>query len=240
MMIRPQPSESSAMETIRTLIVEDETIPAHYLQGIIEEDPAFRVERIVADAAAAWEAIGELHPEIIFMDIMIEGVLSGAELALKIHAGHPEILIIFMTAYSNEEMMDYAVDAEAFAYLLKPYRPREIHATLKLARARLRKAAPKKRPGVIPLVHGYACDLEEQRLMKEGSEVPLAPREKQLIFLLCSEADRIVSRESILEQMEINDSALRSLIYRLRKMTDERLIISEKRYGYRIATAGSG
>ena len=221
-------------EPIRVLIVEDEIIPANYLKGIVEEDRGFRVEGIVPGADEALEAIGRIAPQIVFMDIMIEGPLSGAELALRIRRDHPEILIVFLTAYSQEEMIEYAAEAEAFAYLLKPYRPREIHATLKLAASRLRRPARKGTDGWIDLIGGYRCRVEPLELSREGAAVPLPPREAALIQILCAQPGRVVSTETILERLELSDASLRSLIYRLRKATDERLIESIKRYGYRI------
>ncbi len=223
-------------EPIRVLIVEDEIIPANYLKGIIEEDGVFRVEGIVPGAAEAREAIGRIAPQIVFMDIMIEGPISGAELALRIRRDHPEILIVFLTAYSQEEMIEYAAEAEAFAYLLKPYRPREIHATLKLAASRLRRPTRKATDGWIELIDGYRCRVEPLELRREGAAVPLSPREAGLIQILCAQPGRVVSTETILERLELSDASLRSLIYRLRKATDERLIESVKRYGYRIGT----
>jgi DNA-binding response OmpR family regulator len=226
-------------EPIRALIVEDEAIPAHYLKGIIEKDTEYVVEQIVPDAPAALQAVEEVHPEIIFMDIMLEGAMSGAELALKIHMKHPEILILFMTAYSNEEMMEYAVESEAFAYMLKPYRPREIHATLKLAKARLRKLERAIISPIIDLVDGYHYHTDTQTLMHEEHEMVLTIKERLLIQMLCENANSVVSKTAILQRLEVNDSSLRSLIYRIRKLTSDRLILSVKRYGYRIGLSSS-
>jgi len=230
--------DKTSAERIRVLIVEDDAIPAHYLQGIIEENNAFRVERIVTDAATALTAVAEIRPEIIFMDIMIEGPLSGAELALKIHIRHPEILILFLTAYSNEEMMEYAAQAEAFAYLLKPYRPREIHAALKLAAARLRRSIASKSADTVELVDGFGYHPAESLLTLNGVPVSLSARETGLIRLLCAHPGRIVDKEVMLDRLELTDTSLRSLIYRIRKATSDRLIESIKRYGYRVVLRG--
>jgi len=228
-------NDNDASAVIRVLIVEDESIPAYYLKGIIEKENAFRVEKIVPDASSALEAVETIHPEIVFMDIMIEGATSGAELALKIHSLYPDILIIFMTAYSTDEMMEYAVDAEAFAYLLKPYRPREIRATLALAGARLRKAVPEPASRSLELVGGYRCH-ELGRLTYAGKDVPLSPKEAGLIEILCEHIGHVVPTSVIKERLDLTDSSLRALIYRLRKNTSEKLIQSVKRYGYRIAS----
>jgi DNA-binding response OmpR family regulator len=220
-------------EKIRVLIVEDETIPAHYLKGIIEEDNEFLVEWIVPSAEGALDAIKTLNPQIIFMDIMIEGALSGAELAVMIRKDHPNILILFVTAYSNEEMVEYAAEAEAFAYLLKPYRPREIHATLRLAAARLRKpAADSSDSTEMALVDGFVCHTDTFQLYREKQEVILSAKEAALIQILCRHHHTLVTSDMIRFELGISDASLRSLIYRLRKLTSQHLIRSVKRAGY--------
>jgi len=224
--------------TIDVLIVEDESIPAHYLQGIIEEDVLFSVKRIVSNAEEALRAIEEIRPQIVFMDIMIEGAISGAELAVMIRHRHPEILILFVTAYSNEEMVEYAAEAEAFAYLLKPYRPREIHATLKLAKARLRKKEWTAPASSVELIDGFHCHTDGMYLTLEGKTIALSPKEAGLIRILCENIGRVVAKTVITDKLGINDVSLRALIYRIRKITSERLIRSVKRYGYRIVEQG--
>jgi len=123
---------------MNVLIVEDEPIPAEYLKTIIESADEFKVVDIVDNEDDILKAIHINKIDVIFMDIMIKGSMSGAEVALEVKNIKDNILIIFMTAYSEEEMIEYAAEAGAFAYLLKPYRPDEITATLALARKKLK------------------------------------------------------------------------------------------------------
>jgi DNA-binding response OmpR family regulator len=221
-------------ENISVLIVEDESIPAHYLQGIIEEDALFSVKQIVSNAKEALQVIEGIRPQIVFMDIMIEGAISGAELAVMIRLRHPEVLILFVTAYSDEEMVEYAADAEAFAYLLKPYRPREIHATLKLAKSWLRNKRWRAPASSVDMIDGFLCHTDGMYLTLEREIIPLSPKEAGLIRILCENIGRVIAKTVIMEQLGISDASLRALIYRIRKITSERLIRSVKRYGYLI------
>jgi len=218
----------------RVLIVEDEVIPAEYLASIISDDARFVVEAIVPSASQAWEALSGHKIDVIFMDIMIDGAISGAELALEIHQRHPHILIIFATAYSDDEMTDYAAEAGAFAYLLKPYRPRQIAATLKLAATRLTHPDPTASPSVITLVDGYTYALSDHRLQSDGQPVELSAHEQALIDLLIHERHRTLHPDMLAQRLDLSDTSLRALIYRLRKATSPNLIQNHKRAGYRI------
>ncbi len=222
------------IDLIRVMIVEDESIPARYLKNIIEEQGDFAVECIMPSAEEALNSIKKIKPDLVFVDIMLDGPMSGAELALRIHRLYAKILIIFMTAYSSEEMVEFAVESEAFAYLLKPYRPKEIRATLTLAKARLKRYIPTALDSSVALIDGFSYSMETKRLYKEGREVELTAKELELIGMLCRECDTVVDSEVILEQMGITAASLRAIIYRIRKDTSSDLIQSVKRLGYRI------
>jgi len=222
------------MHDINVMIVEDDIIPASYLKRLIEKEEGFTVVESVASAKEALEVIHREEVNVVFMDIMIKGPLSGAELALQIHQLHSEVLIIFMTAYSTDEMISFAVEADAFAYLLKPYRPAEIKATLKLARSRLGHVVDQDDPRWIALVDGLFYDKHTQRLYRDEQEIALSSNELKLIQILCREHHVVVEKERLLAEMKITDDSLRSLIYRIRKHISGSLIQSVKRFGYRI------
>ena len=226
----------NSTDVIHVMIVEDESIPAKYLQSIIEEQGDFVVDSIVPSAELALQYMQKHRLEMVFVDIMLDGATSGAELALQIHRLYEEILIIFMTAYSTEEMVTFAVDSDAFAYLLKPYRPKEIKATLALAKARLKRYTPVASTDTITLIDGFSYSMKASRLYREDKEVELSPKELELIGILCKESDRVVDSRIILQQMGVTDASLRSIIYRIRKGTSSDLIQSVKRLGYRIGT----
>ena len=114
------------------LIVEDELISAEYLKEMLEND-GYRVLNIVDSAEEAISQYKSINPDLVLMDIMLKGNISGSEAALKIKQYNSEAKIIFLTAYATDEMLNYAVEAEAYGYLMKPYREKEILATIKLA-----------------------------------------------------------------------------------------------------------
>lgn len=222
-------------EKIKVLIVEDEKIPATYLKGIIEEDNDFIVVNISASAQEALEGIKKYKPQLIFMDIMIKGPITGAELALKIYTLYEGIKIIFLTAFSDEEMIEYATEAKAAAYLLKPYRPKEIKAALSLLKPAL-KNIENIQKDKIELKDGFVYSFKEKLLFKEGAIVNLTPKEMELLNILCKNTQRVLAKEAIIKKMNISESSLRTLIYRLRKHLKTDLISTSKKLGYRILT----
>ncbi len=214
------------------LIVEDQLIPANYLKAIINSSKNFKVNKIATNAKEVKDFLKNNTIDVIFMDIMIQGPISGAELAFDIHIMYPNIQIIFLTAYSEDEMLEYAVNSNAFAYLLKPYREQEIIATLKLLESHLKDDL--KNISFLELKENFFYDKKRKKLYKNNNEIILSPKELELVDILCKNYNTTITKNEILNKLQITDTSLRSLIYRIRKKTDENLILNHKRYGYGI------
>ena len=173
------------------------------------------------------------------MDIVLKGAMSGSEAAIRIKRHRPECKIIFLTAYADGEMVDYAVEAKAIAYLMKPYREREILATVKVALARENREMPGTEAMQVRLKDGYVYDLRNRCLLREGKRVPLSPRKLKLIELLAKNRNSTVSNEQICLYVwneAKSNSTLRSLIKRLRSELGDDLVVNVNGMGYTIAS----
>ena len=228
---------------MRIMIVEDDIIPANYLKKVLQLE-GFEVIAMVQRGAEAIEVAHIKKPDLIFMDVMLKDHISGAEAATEIHYAHPEIMIVFLTAYSDKEMIEYAVESEAFAYLLKPYRDKEIIATLELAKGKLHiqtNSAKDQTVQVeehrIQLVDGYVYDSHLERLFLGAEEVILGSKALQLIRLLCQNRHITLEIDTIIESLWDTpkpSQTLRSLIHRVRESTTPDLIQNRSKFGYKI------
>lgn len=218
----------------KVLIVEDELIPASYLRRILQQE-AFDVVKTVMTGRDAVETARMLEPDIVLMDIMLEDGMSGTEAAMKIRQLLPDVIVIFLTAYSNGHMIEEALDSGAYAYMVKPYRDREIIATMKMAQKRC--AAVRLRNNELRLVGGYVFDRASGRLFKADNEVELGPRALALLALLCQNPGVSLSHVQIMHSLwetPVSEQTLRSLVHRIRQTTDKRLIYNVSKSGYRI------
>ena len=225
---------------MQILIVEDEVIPANYLKKVLELE-GYEVIGIVRKGAEAISMAKQKNPDVILMDIMLKDHISGAEAAIQIHASLPEVMIIFLTAYSDEEMINFAVESDAFAYLLKPYRDKEILATLELAKAKLFGKSKIRDVEIetfsIRLVDGYIYDTKLKRLFLENKEINLGSKALKLIQLLCENKHITLEIDMILQEVwgsSTSGQTLRSLIHRIRTATTPNLIQNTNKFGYRI------
>jgi response regulator NasT len=118
---------------VRILIAEDETIIRLDLRDLLERAG----HEIVAEARDGEEAVSlarEHAPELAIMDVKMPK-LDGIEAAKRILEERP-IPIVMLTAYGQEELVNRAVEAGVFGYLVKPFREQDLVPAIATARAR--------------------------------------------------------------------------------------------------------
>lgn len=120
---------------MRVLIVDDEPLARARLAALLGECTDVEVAGSVADGEAALEALGELQPDVLLLDINMPG-MSGTALAQRL-AGSKRPLVVFCTAYESHAL--HAFDLGAVDYLLKPVRLERLNEALQRVRQRLQQ-----------------------------------------------------------------------------------------------------
>jgi len=114
----------------RILVVEDERIVALHLRRQLMT-LGYEIDA-VASGAEALAKIIESRPDLVLMDIHIEGPMDGIETVARIPA-ELQIPVIYLTAYSEETTLERARATKPHGYLIKPFSERELHATIQMA-----------------------------------------------------------------------------------------------------------
>jgi signal transduction histidine kinase len=133
---------SFAEKPINILIVEDELLIAKNLSPKLEK-LGYQIADIVSSGADAIQRARELRPDLILMDIVIKGDIDGIETAAIINQ-ELDIPIIYTTAYADDETLQRAENTGSYGYLLKPFKEREMHATIKIALSKHQEAVSLK------------------------------------------------------------------------------------------------
>jgi PAS domain S-box-containing protein len=113
------------------LIVEDEAVNAAVIEHQLKK-LGYSVAGIATSGEEALELVQKAKPDVVLMDIQLEGQMDGVEAAVTIRTkmGVP---VVFLTGNSDEQTIERARTTEAFGYLHKPFHEREVHSTLQLA-----------------------------------------------------------------------------------------------------------
>ncbi len=218
-------------------IVEDDLVSAQYLKEILEVE-GFEILGIADDGQDALDRLRSCPVDIVLMDIILKGVMTGSEAALILKQMHPSCKVIFLTAYADEEMIEYALDAKAAAYLMKPYREKEIIATIQIV---MKQDQPKEVPNTtkIQLKNEFVYDMEKHTLRKEGKLIPLSEKKRRLIEILAKNRDRVVSNEELymyIWQEPKSNGSLRSLISRFKDQVGTEIITNVNSLGYMVTS----
>ena len=119
------------MEQTKILVVEDEAITGMDIKRSLTE-MGYSVVAIAKTGELAVKKAGELHPDLILMDIMLEGPMTGIEAAEQIKERH-RIPVVYLTAYSDDAFLAKAKITEPYGYILKPFRELELKTTIEMA-----------------------------------------------------------------------------------------------------------
>lgn len=120
----------------RILIVEDEAITAMELEETLKKR-GYDVVGTAANGGTAIRIAKEKWPDLILMDIRIEGKIDGIETANQIGLSH-DIPIIFLTAYSDDVTLARAIKTKSHSFMLKPFNEKELYSNIELAIGRHR------------------------------------------------------------------------------------------------------
>ncbi|MEW6492882.1 MAG: response regulator, partial [Cyanobacteriota bacterium] len=107
------------MDKITVLVVEDEWVTARDIKTSLEKLD-YVVLAILATGEEAIQKAIELQPDLVLMDIILQGKIDGIEAAEQIQA-LCNIPVVFLTAYSDSETLQRASITHPFGYLVKPF-----------------------------------------------------------------------------------------------------------------------
>ena len=171
--------KNSVKENVKDtiLIVEDEAIVAESLQRKLEK-MGYSVADICASGSDALKSIEKLHPDLILMDIKLEGNLDGIETAQSI-AGKYDLPIVYLTAYADEPTLQRAKLTEPYGYVLKPFTDRELRSNIEIAfykyqmekelkesEKRLRKIIQEMRNGLLVVDNNWKISFANEHFLE--------------------------------------------------------------------------
>ncbi|MBU4077034.1 MAG: response regulator [Euryarchaeota archaeon] len=119
------------MVQTRILVVEDEVIVADDIRRSLQ-NLGYDVTSIASSGEIAIKNVEENTPDLVLMDIMLQGKMDGIEAASQIKSRFG-IPVVYLTAYSDEKIMERAKITEPFGYLIKPFRDREVQINIEIA-----------------------------------------------------------------------------------------------------------
>jgi DNA-binding NarL/FixJ family response regulator len=112
-------------DAIDVMIVDDHPVFRQGLRNVLAAQEGLRVVGEAADGEAAIEQAGTIRPDVVIMDINLPE-LNGLQATRELKDRFPDIQVIMLTAYDDEEQIYHAIRAGASAYHAKDVRPERL------------------------------------------------------------------------------------------------------------------
>ncbi len=189
-------SEMSESEAIRVMVVDDHAVVR---SGLVAFLLAFDELELVGEAGSGEEALAlveKLHPDVILMDLVMPG-MDGAETTAVIRQRHPNVQVVVLTSFPEEQLVTKALKAGAISYLLKNVAAEELAAAIRKAHQGRATLAPEATQA---LIHTHT----HTRPPKPGHD--LTDREREVLALVATGA----SNKDIGQALSISERTART------------------------------
>ncbi len=178
------------MGKIKILIADDHAVVREGTRQILEREEDMEVVAEAADGEEAGTLAGETKPDVAIIDISMPKV-DGIQATQRIKALYPEIAVLVLTAFDDDQFVFGLLEAGAAGYLLKSVRGRELVDAVRAVHAgesALHPAIARK------VLNRFKPSLEENRKKKSGEE--LSARELEVLKLAtCGRSNQDIADE---------------------------------------------
>jgi two-component system, cell cycle sensor histidine kinase and response regulator CckA len=113
------------------MVVEDESIVAEDMKAMLEGF-GYTVPAVAFSGEEAVKKAFDTHPDLLLMDIVLKGQMSGVEAVERIRS-RCNIPVVYVTAYADEKTVRRAKATQPFGYILKPFDARELQTAIEIA-----------------------------------------------------------------------------------------------------------
>ncbi|MCT2195890.1 MULTISPECIES: response regulator [unclassified Paenibacillus] len=193
------------MSKIKVMIVDDHDMVRMGLKTYLMQDPGFEVIAEAGDGREAVEllerGLREGQPDIILMDLMMPG-MNGAEATKEVRSRFPDMKIVILTSFLEDDLVVQAVEAGAVSYVLKTVSAEELIYALQGAYRGM------------PVMTGEVAQALTRGLRQrtvQGDDSGMTEREKEVLLLIAEGK----SNKDIAEELHISIKTVKTHVSNL-------------------------
>ncbi|HEU5452682.1 MAG TPA: response regulator transcription factor [Terriglobales bacterium] len=188
----PAAPAKAALE--RILVIEDDSRVHRTLRRLFEPE-GYRVEAY-ADGRAGLQALRVINPSVVVLDLRLPG-LSGRDVCREIKQISPSLPVIVLSASTDVIDKVALLEIGADDYVTKPFSPKELLARVRAALRRAARAPSRE----VSSFGDVTVDFTGMEVARAGAPVPLTAQEFKMLRFLMQNADRVISREELLNEV---------------------------------------
>ncbi|MEU8719563.1 response regulator transcription factor [Streptomyces antimycoticus] len=187
---------TGAKDAVSVLFIEDDEVIGQHVEAGLRSN-GYTVTRTRTGGSGLAEA-ARLPIDVVLLDLGLPDV-DGIDVARQLRDEHPDVLILILTARSEEIDVIVGLDAGADDYLVKPFSLTVLLARLR-AHLRRRPAGPPG-PSEPVRIGDLTVDITARRCRLADREVELRPKEFELLAVLVKHPGQAVSRETLMARV---------------------------------------
>ncbi|CAH2212658.1 response regulator transcription factor [Tepidibacter aestuarii] len=155
----------------------------------------------VIEAKSGDEALDKVDNsiDVALLDVMLPDI-DGFEVCKKIRKKYPGLGIIMITAKGQEDDKVIGLKSGADDYIVKPFSPKELAARIESLLRRININSVKENINIVEY-KPFKLDIDKKSLIKINELISLTPTEYAIIELLITNADKVISRDEILDEV---------------------------------------
>ncbi len=222
------------MSRAKIMVVEDEALVADDIVCGLQE-MGYSISSIEASGESAVQAAKRDQPDLILMDIFLQGHMDGIQAAETIRARAP-VPIIYVTAYDDQKILERAKITEPFGYIVKPFRNTDLRIAISMAlyRAKMEKKLRRMEASLIKarkletagiLAMGIAHDFNNMLFVMLGylelAKDGLKAGENVMDFLAHAEAQLLEAKNLVKKFVTVSTGgSLKKTIFPIKQVVD--------------------
>ena len=226
----------------KILLVDDEKDIVELIEEVLRQDSFENIKKVYTGMDAV-QVCREYQPDVIVLDIMLPDI-DGIEVCKQMRE-FSFCSILFLSSKNDDIDKILGLSCGGADYITKPFSPREIVYRIKaqLRRQQYQSAIRTDAKGLLT-VGGLVLDKESSRIYKSGKEIDLTGREFLLLSYLMENADKIISKDRLYEQVwgeysSICDNTIMVHIRHIREKIEDtpsspKQLITIKGLGYKL------
>lgn len=189
---------------IRVVIVDDHEIVREGLKTMLQSEPDFEV---VADSATAdhlSDLVEQARPDVVLLDARLPGV-SGAEACRRLTGSHPEVAVLIVSTFSDEELVNDCIKAGARGYVVKDVEQFSLKESI--------RAVHRGAGAVSPQIAATMLDrIRSDEVTSHGTvPIPLSETQLEIVRLIA----RGFSNREVADRVHLSENTIKSHVQQI-------------------------
>ena len=185
------------------------------------------------DGEEAFNLYTKKQPDIIIADIKMPK-LNGLELIKKIREKNRDIPIVVTSAYTDQDFLLESIKLSLIEYVVKPIKEKDLDRLLEECAQQLNE----KFETIIKLEEDCIYDFDNKKFIYKNKSIPFTQKEVEFFEILLAHRGNLVTKQDIEDKLYIYEeappSALKNLVFKLRKKLKINIIKTVNKLGYMI------